>query len=483
VTGLLTADGTKHVERMSRAIAPCAGRLDRSFRAWLRKGGYDQAQVRALMAITPAAAARLRSLGRFLEQVDYSGGRLAKLNVSPLAVAGALEQFDQLLAPVLEGRFAAAREHLQLVVQFVLQKAFYQVREAESQTFFGLYHAEAAAADLDDLLRRFVAVLAKALRAAAGWLLLREGATARELSRPLYIERGQANERLIGDPKRRGRYACYWSYPLGPSTVMQLGFTTPYPWLPREQALLSAAAARCWEAMERVRMVGEIRRLEVVSRQSQEEERHRIGRDLHDEVGQVLAFLRLELDMLEREAPACLRRRLGESRDLAGRTAVELRRVVAALSPSLLDRLGLEAAIRHLAARFRRTHGTELRLRASLGAGPVGPQTEEAIYRVAQECLQNVARHSRATRVNISLRSADKNIRLSVTDNGAGFCAEKAWRKPKSFGLTGMRERAGLLGGTFEVRSAPGKGTKVMLELPLGTAPVRANGKNSHIVN
>jgi signal transduction histidine kinase len=200
-------------------------------------------------------------------------------------------------------------------------------------------------------------------------------------------------------------------------------------------------------------------------------------------VGQALAFLRLELDMLEREAPAGLRPRLGESRDLAGRTAVELRRVVAALSPSVLDRLGLEAAIRHLAARFRRTHPTELRLRASLGAGVLGPQTEEAIYRVAQECLQNVARHSRATRVNISLRNADKTIKLSVTDNGAGFCAGKAWSKPKSFGLAGMRERAGLLGGTFEVRSAPGKGTKVMLELPLGVAPVIANGKNSRTVN
>jgi len=265
--------------------------------------------------------------------------------------------------------------------------------------------------------------------------------------------------------------------------VMQLGFATAYPWLPREQALLAAAAARCREAMERVRMVGEIRRLEAVSRQSQEEERRRIGRDLHDEVGQALAFLRLELDMLEREAPAGLRRRLGDSRDLAGRTAVELRRVVAALSPSVLDRLGLEAAIRHLAARFRRTHATELRLRVSLGARPLGPQTEEAIYRVAQECLQNIARHSRATRVNISLRNADKTIKLSVTDNGAGFCAERAWSKPKSFGLAGMRERAGLLGGTFEVRSAPGKGTKVMLELPLGAVPVIANGKNSRTVN
>ena len=92
-------------------------------------------------------------------------------------------------------------------------------------------------------------------------------------------------------------------------------------------------------------------------------------------------------------------------------------------------------------------------------------------------------RHSQATHVNISLRNADKVIKLSVTDNGAGFCAEKAWCKPKSFGLTGMRERAGLLGGKFEVRSAPGKGTKVMLELPLGAAPVIANGKNSRTVN
>ena len=468
---------------MSRAIAPCAGRLDRCFQAWLRKGGYDRAQVRALLAITPAAAARLGSLGRFLEQVDYSGRRLAKLNVSPTAVAEALEQFDQLLEPVLEGRFAAAREHLQLAVQFVLQNAFYQVREAESQTFFGLYEAEAEAADVDDLLRRFVAVLAKALRAASGWLLLGEGAMGRELSKPIYIERGAANERLIIASQRRGHYASYWSYPFGESAVMQLGFATPYPWLPREQALLAAAGARCQKAMERVRMAGEIRRLLAASRQSQEEERHRIGRDLHDEVGQALAFLRLELEMLERQAPESRRGRLGESRDLAGRTAVELRRVVAALSPSVLDRLGLEAAIRHLAGRFRRTHAAELRLRASLGTGPLCPQTEEAIYRVVQECLQNVSRHSGATRVNLWLRSADKSIKLSVTDNGAGFCAEKAWSKPKSFGLAGMRERAELLGGKFEVRSASGKGTKVTLELPMGDAPVIANGKNSRIVN
>ena len=102
------------------------------------------------------------------------------------------------------------------------------------------------------------------------------------------------------------------------------------------------------------------------------------------------------------------------------------------------------------------------------------------IYRVAQECLQNVAKHSGATSVNVFLRSTDKKIRLSVRDNGAGFCADQALSKPRSFGLAGMRERALLLGGTLSITTAPGKGTEVTLDLP---APVVLNGKNSHIVD
>ncbi len=102
---------------------------------------------------------------------------------------------------------------------------------------------------------------------------------------------------------------------------------------------------------------------------------------------------------------------------------------------------------------------------------------------MAQECLQNIAKHSQATRVNLSLVAADKSIRLSVADNGAGFSAETAWRKPMSFGLVGMRERAALLGGTLTVRSQPGKGTSVVLELPQNFARMAGNVKNSRTVN
>jgi len=468
---------------MVRAIAPDADRLDRRFQMVLRQCGYDPAQVRALLAITPAAAARLRSLSRFLEQVDYTGRRLAKLNVPPAVITEQLGRFDQLLDPVLKGRFQPAREQFHLVTQFALQAAFYRERESESQTFFGLFEAEVEATGLDDLLHRFLLVLVKSLGAAAGRLLFEKDRFGPELAGPLYIVRGQAKELLIGDPSLRGRYASYWSYPFGPSVVLQLCFSTPYPWLPRERELLAVAAARCREAIERVQMSREIRRLEAASYSIEKEERRRIGRDLHDDVGQALAFLRLELEMLEREVPERLRARLGESRELAGRTATALRRVVAALSPSVLDRLGLAVALRHLAARFRRLHGLDLRLRISLDSQPLSKPMEEALYHIAQECLQNIAKHSRATRVNLWLRSADKRIKLSVTDNGAGFCADKTCTKPNSFGLAGMRERAALLGGKFAIRSAPGKGTQVSLEFPIGAATVVSNGKNSRTLN
>jgi signal transduction histidine kinase len=192
-----------------------------------------------------------------------------------------------------------------------------------------------------------------------------------------------------------------------------------------------------------------------------------------------MLLLRLQLEMIERDAPELLRPRLAETRALVERTVEGLRRLIAALSPAGLDRLGLESLLRQLAARFRKVHPAGLRLRIPALSGSLPTRTQEVIYRVAQECLQNIAKHSRATRVNLSLSTADKSIRLSVADNGAGFCAETARNQPMSFGLAGMRERAALLSGTLALRSAPGEGAKVTLQLPRSSAPVTRNGKNS----
>ena len=93
--------------------------------------------------------------------------------------------------------------------------------------------------------------------------------------------------------------------------LLQLGFSEHYPWLPRELAMLHAAGARCFEAIERVRLQGEMRRLEAEARRAEEEERRRLGRDLHDETGQSLVLLRLRLEMMERDAPDTLRQPSG----------------------------------------------------------------------------------------------------------------------------------------------------------------------------
>jgi signal transduction histidine kinase len=186
---------------------------------------------------------------------------------------------------------------------------------------------------------------------------------------------------------------------------------------------------------------------------------------------------------MERDAGPEMRPRLVEARGIVEHTVDELRRIIAALSPALLERLGLEAALRQLAARFRKMHPAAIRVRVSGSWEGLARQSQEAIYRVAQETLQNISKHSQATRVNILLQSTDKSTRLSVSDNGAGFANEAALSKPMSFGLAGMRERVALLDGDLAIRSAPGKGVTVVLSLPQDSTAGTHHGQNSRIAN
>ncbi len=133
---------------------------------------------------------------------------------------------------------------------------------------------------------------------------------------------------------------------------------------------------------------------------------------------------------------------------MAESAVTEIRRIVAALSPSVLERLGLPSALRHLAERFRKMDAAKLRMTVALGAEPLPQAVQEVVYRVTQELMMNIVKHSRAKCVKVSLRAADSCIRLRVSDDGAGFQDEAAVRKLASFGLAGMRERAALMGGT-----------------------------------
>jgi signal transduction histidine kinase len=459
---ILTPAARRHIGELRRTIRGSAVRLERRFAAHLKNRGHGPETISALVAITPAAAAQRRRISDFLQQVSYYGQRLAKLNIAPGEAGAALAEFGALLDPICDGRFGPAREQLHLATILTLNDAFHWVREAETQAFFGLARAEAEASDFDDLLRRLVRVLTRAFQARAGRILFVDE------SAPSLSARGAGSE---------------WRYPLGRGVLLQLDFAERSSWLPREQALLEAAAERCSAAIERARLERENRRLHAEMRHAEEEERRRIGRELHDESGQSLLLLRLQLDMIARHAPEGLQKDLGEAREIADRTIGELRRIIAALSPAVLERLGLERALRHLAGRFRKLHPATVRVRISGSHKDLARPIQEVIYRVAQESLQNIAKHSGAIHVKLSLHCTDKSVRLSVSDDGAGFKTEAAGGKPMSFGLAGMRERASLLGGSLVIRSAPGKGAKVALTLPRNSAVVKANGQNTNTFN
>ncbi len=508
-----------HLGLLTEVLEPQSRRLERRFLERLRRLGYNPRQRKALAAISPGAASALSSSRRwppdFIEQVEYNGRRLAQLNLAPARIVHALHEYHRLLDPFADSLDASVRsgltralEQWYFCVVLTLNNAFYRVAETETQTYHELFRIELESQGLDELLHRMLEALSRYCRAEAGALYLLDPKTSawllkaatlddadapgpaervagtRELSRRLGKGRcataGRGAAELALRPQWRDIYKTCWSVPLvlrgRTAGVMQFGFPRSYEWLPREVELLSAAAERCMLAAGKARLVEDlaareeqVRRLAEHMLQVEERERRRISSELHDEAGQSLLCIRLQLELLERSAPAScapLKAGLGEVRALTEKTIVEMRRLISALSPAVLDQLGLAAALRQLAARLQRLHGVRVTLRAPLAKG-LPKDTARALYRLAQECLNNVSKHSSAKRVIISMVSADGRVRMCVEDDGVGFHFEEALAKRESFGLAGMSERVTLLGGKFNVESQPGSGTRVLIELPI----------------
>ena len=194
---------------------------------------------------------------------------------------------------------------------------------------------------------------------------------------------------------------------------------------------------------------------------AQEAERLGIARDLHDEVGQVLTGVLLQLGAIEAEGPAG-EQSLQEARASVRRALDEVRRISRELRPEMLEELGLVSALTELTRTFARTSGVEVDRRFGEALPPLAPATELAVYRVAQESLTNVARHANATRVEITLEAAGSGVVLRVRDDGRGLAGETE----EQGGLRSMRERAVLVGGALVVRDASGGGVEVRLEVP-----------------
>jgi len=210
---------------------------------------------------------------------------------------------------------------------------------------------------------------------------------------------------------------------------------------------------------------------------AQEQERKRIARELHDEYGQTLTGLIMNVesleDMAESERPA-FRTKLEKQKEILVKTLAEMRKLTLNLRPSSLDDLGLTAALRAYLSNVQADTGLEIAFdHAGIGSR-LSPDTEITVFRIVQEAVHNVVKHARATEVAISLKAADGTLRIEIADNGEGFDVAAVLREKagkQSLGILGMQERTALLHGTFAIDSHPGAGTRMTVTIPLGPPP------------
>jgi signal transduction histidine kinase len=279
------------------------------------------------------------------------------------------------------------------------------------------------------------------------------------------------------------------------TAVLFLHFHDAHAFLPEEVALVEDVAERTWEAVERARAEEALRQSEdglrrlneeleqrVADRTRQitalfqrlvsvqEDERRRIARDIHDQLGQQMTALRLNIEALSARA--------ARDRDVIGqvrrtqRLAEELDQSIDFLTwelrPAALDHLGLPAALHHLAAGWSERFGVGAAVDVTGDAARLPADVEANLYRIAQEALHNVVKHAEASHVLVRLDRTDLATVLTIADDGRGFDPAEASgpEEGRGLGLIGMRERATLAGGRLEIASAPGAGTSIVVRVP-----------------
>jgi two-component system sensor histidine kinase UhpB len=197
---------------------------------------------------------------------------------------------------------------------------------------------------------------------------------------------------------------------------------------------------------------------------AQEAERRRVARELHDEVGQLLTGVVLQLEGIARGAPSSIRGDLVELQETAREGVEVVREITRGLRPPALDEFGLRAALVALAEGFMERTGVQVRHDFGAGLPRLDPDAELAVYRIAQEALTNAARHAQAQRIELSLARVNGAVHLRVCDDGIGIAP--AALGDGGWGLAGMRERALLVGGSLRIGRLPDRGTEVRLEVP-----------------
>ena len=307
-------------------------------------------------------------------------------------------------------------------------------------------------------------------------VLLREG-------QPIRVDDIRADPRFEWWPSAHPEMSDFLGVPVRDgSDVLGIIFAackrTPGGFTERDEQLLGLFASHAAIALTNARLYERGRELSVL------EERARLARDLHDAVSQKLFSIRAKAraaEVLVRRDPDRAIAEMESVAALGGQAHAELRAVIDGLAPPDLAAGGLAGSLRSYAVLAGKTYGVEVRFHAATELPVLGAQGETAVYRVAQEALHNALRHSGAAVICVTLSVRRRRVVLEVADRGRGFTADAPPASPSlstgGLGLASMRERAASAGGTLTVRSGPGSGTLVRLELPAGTG-ARAAGRS-----
>jgi signal transduction histidine kinase len=418
---------------------------------------------------------------------------------------------DPYISGLFPERETEAKASLEMLTSFsvvIVSGAYFDAKTLESSSLLSVLDAELAAGDLGMLLQKVLDITTQTFQASVGVILLREAESDAlrvsssvgldaKLPDDFRVEMGSGFSGKIaasGEPGMvlntnaetgslrpiiRTKAKSLWGVPLKADGqtigVLVIGFPKPYEWLPTERELMRAIGDRTALAIQRARMTDELREREQrIAELSghllrvQEEERKRISRELHDETGQALMVIRLYLGMMESIVTARnVRTKIRETVDVVDRTIEGIRRIIGKLSPLVLQELGLVAAIRKEAKDMAKTSGVKTRVLIAEDVGRLAPGTEQAIYRVVQEALHNVAKHARAGNVVIQMTREEREIHLVVEDDGIGI-QSRSGSGEQSFGLAGIKERIAMLGGVSRVISTKGKGTRIEINVPAG---------------
>jgi signal transduction histidine kinase len=515
------------IVEVARALQPHYPDITIAWRKQLMEEGFDERQLAVLDRLNISTGCGYFCNGDFagfFENLNYYSTRLAKLEVDTRAVARSLDLYSVLSEPYLGSIFGdreagamAALEMLSSATFVSVSGAYFDTKTRENTALVSVLEAELSASDVEALLGRVLNIVTGTFGATLGSVVLRDPDSDQlRIASNIGFDHGLGDEfrfrvgygfaghvAATGEPAAvldpgsdprvvnevlRMNARSLWGVPMKAEGqivgVIVIGFDKQYEWLPTERSLMRAIADRSALAIMRARVNDALREREarIVELsahllQVQEDERKRISRELHDETGQALMVIRLYLGMLEQSTTSrTARSKIRETLNVVDRTIEGLRRMIARLSPLVLQELGLIAAIRKEAKDLAKSTGIKARVAVGDELGRFNPETEAAIYRIVQEALHNVAKHAQARNVNIQMERESGSVRLLVEDDGIGIERKSSNSRGKSFGLAGIKERVGMLGGQVRVQSSKGKGTRIEVTVPVGVVDPAVQG-------